>query len=208
MDLLQLTADMAHLASILILIHRIHIRKTCAGISLKTHILYLTVFITRYGDLFLYTHSIYNITMKILYLITSSYIVFLMTLSPHYKLTWYRGLDTFTITPILVLSAVLAIIITHRYTVFEVLWTCSIILESMAILPQLFHLTQVPSLPALPLSHLVALGVYRFFYVLHWMHASFNHTRKVDFTSFLFGLLQTLIWADFLWVWYNRKVIK
>jgi ER lumen protein retaining receptor len=148
--------------------------------------------------------------MKLLYIGTSIYLVTLMTIHPHYKTTWYRSLDSFALTPLLALAGVLALIVPYRYTLFEVSWTFSIILESVAILPQLWHLTQVPSLPALPLSHLLALGVYRFFYVLHWIWqlASGGGHRGFDFTGFFFGVLQTIIWADFLWVWYNRKVIK
>lgn len=88
------------------------------------------------------------------------------------------------------------------------MWTFSVVLESVAILPQIDHLTKVPTLPALPLSHLVALGLYRFFYVLNWVYRLFGGDGLWDLTAFFFGIIQTIIWADFLWVWYNRKQIK
>ncbi|BFZ58693.1 endoplasmic reticulum retention protein [Savitreella phatthalungensis] len=133
--------------------------------------------------------------------------------SPMYKDTWYRELDRFAVLPLVSVSAVLAIICTARYTFFEVSWTFSIILESVAILPQLHHLTLVPTLPALPLSHLVALGLYRFFYVVNWVFrlafdSDATSSGGWDNTAFIFGVIQTLVWADFMWVWYNRKQIK
>ncbi|CCG81341.1 ER lumen protein retaining receptor [Taphrina deformans PYCC 5710] len=207
MAILRLLGDFCHLTSILILIYKIHTRKTTAGISLRTRVLYLLVFLSRYGDLFLYYVSFYNTFMKILYLSTTAYIIYLMTINAEFKNTWYHDLDNFAILPLVIASFLLMFICTAKYTMFELSWTFSIILESVAILPQIDHLTKVPTLPALPLSHLVALGMYRGFYVLHWTVTLFSDGFW-DFTVFFFGLIQTIIWADFLWVWYNRKQIK
>lgn len=207
MNVLRLLGDFCHLTSILILIYKIHARKTTAGISLRTRVLYLLVFLSRYGDLFLYFVSFYNTFMKILYLSATAYIIYLMTIHPEYKNTWYHDLDNFAILPLVIASFLLMLVCTARYSLFEMSWTFSIILESVAILPQIDHLTKVPTLPALPLSHLVALGMYRGFYVLHWASRLFSD-GVWDFTAFSFGVIQTVIWADFLWVWYNRKQIK
>lgn len=207
MDLFRFLGDFCHLYSILILIYKIHTRKTTAGISLRTRVLYLFVFLARYGDLFLYYISFYNTFMKILYLSATAYIIYLMTINPNFKNTWYHDLDNMSTLPLVVGSAILGVICTSRYSVFEIMWTFSIVLESVAILPQIDHLTKVPTLPALPLSHLVALGLYRFFYVLNWVFR-IGSDGAWYVTAFFFGLIQTVIWADFLWVWYNRKQIK
>ena len=207
MNLFRLLGDLAHLYSIIILIYKIHTRRTTAGISLRTRALYLLVFVARYGDLFIYYVSLYNTVMKLLYLTVSSWIVYLMLYSEGYKHTWYADLDDFPTIPIVVGSAILGVITTNAFSVVEILWTFSIALESVAILPQISHLTKVPTLPALPLSHLVALGLYRFFYVINWVYRIGTDGLWM-MNAFFFGVVQTIIWADFLWVWYNRKQIR
>ena len=207
MNVFRLLGDFCHLYSILVLIYKIHSRKTCAGISLKTRALYLLIFLTRYEDLFLYFVSVYNTFMKLLYLAAAGYTVYLMAFSEGYRDTWYKELDRFAVLPLIAASGLLGLVCTSRYSFFEISWTFSVVLESVAILPQLYHLTLVPTLPALPLSHLVALGLYRFFYVVNWV---FRLAEKGawDNTAFCFGVVQTIVWGDFLWVWYNRKQIK
>lgn len=207
MNFFRFLGDFCHLFSIVILIYKIHSRQTTAGISLRTRVLYLLVFLARYGDLFLYYVSLYNTFMKILYLSTTGYIIYLMTISAAFKNTWYHDLDNFATMPLVVGALILALICTAKYQVFETMWTFSIILESVAILPQIDHLTKVPTLPALPLTHLVALGLYRFFYVVNWL-VRFSTEGLWDLTAFSFGVVQTVIWVDFLVVWYYRKQIK
>ena len=48
------------------------------GISFKTQALYATVFISRYLDLFYEWVSLYNFTMKIFFIASSCYILYLM----------------------------------------------------------------------------------------------------------------------------------
>lgn len=49
------------------------------GISFKTQVLYVVVFLTRYLDLFLGDWiSIYNTTMKLFFIGSSAYILYLM----------------------------------------------------------------------------------------------------------------------------------
>lgn len=48
------------------------------GISFKTQALYATVFITRYLDLFYEWVSLYNFTMKVFFIASSCYILYLM----------------------------------------------------------------------------------------------------------------------------------
>ncbi|CAN6483819.1 unnamed protein product [Victoria cruziana] len=65
MNIFRLAGDMTHLISVLVLLLKIYATKSCAGISLKTHELYVLVFITRYVDLFTDFISLYNTVMKV-----------------------------------------------------------------------------------------------------------------------------------------------
>ena len=49
MNLFRLLGDLSHLASILILLHKIQSTRSCRGISFKTQLLYLIVFLARWG---------------------------------------------------------------------------------------------------------------------------------------------------------------
>ena len=59
------------LQSILVLIYKIHAQKSCAGISLKTQILYAVVYIARYTDLLNSYISLYNSAMKLIFIVSS-----------------------------------------------------------------------------------------------------------------------------------------
>lgn len=47
MNIFRLLGDLSHLASILILIHKIQTSRTARGISFKSQLVYLIVFLTR-----------------------------------------------------------------------------------------------------------------------------------------------------------------
>lgn len=48
MNIFRLLGDLSHLASILILVHKITKSRSCRGISFKTQLIYLIVFLTRF----------------------------------------------------------------------------------------------------------------------------------------------------------------
>ena len=54
MIIIQLVGDLLHLTAILFLITKIHVHQNVIGISYKTQLLYLSVFLCRYVDVFMY----------------------------------------------------------------------------------------------------------------------------------------------------------
>jgi len=50
---------------------------------------------------------------------------------------------------------------------------------------------------------MASLGLYRFFYILSWIYRYFVEDH-FSWTSVLGGILQTGIYADFLWIYYKR----
>lgn len=77
MNIFRLFGDFAHLASILILIHKIQTSRSARGISFKSQVLYSIVFVTRYLDIFT-ENSFYRFVMKCFFIGSSLYIVYLM----------------------------------------------------------------------------------------------------------------------------------
>ena len=79
MNIFRFLGDLSHLVSIFILIHKIQTSRSCRGISYKTQILYLVVFVTRYVDLLTGPHvSWYNTLMKLFFIGSTGYTLYLM----------------------------------------------------------------------------------------------------------------------------------
>jgi ER lumen protein retaining receptor len=179
--------------------------QSCAGISFKSQALYLIVYITRYLDLFwTFTDSAYNTIFKLLFLASSGYTIYVMTTK--FKPTHDPNLDTFRVQYLLAGALVLAIIYPYKYTLAEILWAFSIWLESVAILPQLFMLQRTGEAETIDANYLFALGAYRALYIPNWLWRYFREGHW-DGIAVLAGLIQTLLYSDFFWIYYN-KVLK
>ncbi|CAH1764295.1 2622_t:CDS:2, partial [Entrophospora sp. SA101] len=159
--------DLMHLASIFIILLKIQKTRSCSGISFKTQLLYAIVFITRYLDLFTTWISLYNTLMKIFFIATSIYILYLMKYK--FRATYDPTLDTLRIEFLLGPSLILALLLNYRFIFLEILWTFSIYLESVAILPQLFMLSRTGEAETITTHYLFALGAYRALYLLNWL---------------------------------------
>jgi ER lumen protein retaining receptor len=123
-----------------------------------------------------------------------------------YKPTQSAPLDTFRVQYLLLGAAVLAIIFPAKYTPVEILWTFSIWLESVAILPQLFMLQRTGEADTITVHYLAALGAYRALYIPNWIWRYWTDGH-FDKTAVLAGLVQTVLYSDFFWIYYT-KVMK
>lgn len=89
------------------------------------------------------------------------------------------------------------------------LWVFSVVLEAFAVLPQLSLLrhTQIPT--AITSYYLLALGLYRAFYIPNWLIRYFD--PKDGFyepIAIIFGIIQTALYIDFAWIYYRRQKVK
>lgn len=182
-----------------------HQTNSCSGISFKSQALYLMVYVTRYIDLFwTFGDSAYNTIFKLLFLGSSGYTIYLMTTA--YKPTHDPNIDTFRVQYLLGGSLVLAIIFPYKYTPSEILWAFSIWLESVAILPQLFLLQRTGEAETITTHYLFALGSYRALYIPNWIYRYWAEGHW-DGISVMAGLVQTVLYSDFFWIYYT-KVLK
>lgn len=90
----------------------------------------------------------------------------------------------------------------------QILWTFSIILESICVLPQLLLLRQTSVPTVIDSFYLVTLGSYRAFYLLNWIVRLASSEHYFDATSVVFGLIQTALYVDFAWVYWSRQRVK
>lgn len=201
MNIFRLLGDLSHLASIFILLFSIENNKSVNGLSVKTQILYVLVFLTRYLDVLTKYHSLYNTVMKLFFIGSSIYTVYLMV--SKYKKKIQENTDNFPIKYILGSSLVLSLIFTHKYTLSEIIWSFSLWLESVAILPQLLILQKTGEAENITTHYIFALGLYRALYIPNWFYRYFAEGR-LDYISILSGLLQTAIYSDFFYIYYNK----
>jgi ER lumen protein retaining receptor len=148
--------------------------------------------VSRYLDLFLNFVSVYNSVMKSVYILAKAVIVFLMY--GKFKETRQKEEDSFRIEILVVPCAVLAMVINHEFSVFEVLWTFSIYLESVCIIPQLYMIKQMGTLSGDQLIYLLLLGSYRALYILNWVYR-YDNEGFWDVIADISGGVQTSIYA-------------
>ncbi|XP_041033446.1 ER lumen protein-retaining receptor 3 [Cetorhinus maximus] len=204
MNVFRLSGDVSHLLAILILLGKMWKTKSCAGISGKSQLLFALVFTTRYLDLFTSFISVYNTTMKIIFLLCAYVTVYLIYMK--YSSTFDRENDTFRVEFILVPVAGLSFLVNHDYTPLEILWTFSIYLESVTILPQLFMITKTGEAETITTHYLFFLGLYRALYLANWIWR--YHTEGFfDQIAVVAGVVQTIFYCDFFYL-YITKVLK
>lgn len=162
----------------------------------------LCVYASRYLDLFFSFVSLYNTVMKIIFLATSFSIVYYMRFHKVVRLTYDKEQDTFRSSVLIGACALLAILL-HKHVVkawlFEMLWTFSIYLESVAILPQLVLLQRTQNIDNLTGNYVFLLGMYRGLYILNWVYRWFTEPRYKAVLVWLSGVLQTALYADFFY---------
>ena len=82
-------------------------------------------------------------------------------------------------------------------------WAYSIWLESVAILPQLFMLQRTGEAETITTHYIFALGAYRGLYILNWVWRFFTE-GYVDLIASFAGLLQTVLYSDFFYIYYTK----
>jgi len=202
MNIFRLIADFSHLASICILIHRIFSMRSCRGLSLKTQSLYAIVYMTRYLDLLTRWVSVYNTSMKLFFILSSWYTIYLIVVKFR-PMDEEESTDTFRVEYVLIPCAILASVINYQFTAMEILWSFSIFLEAVAILPQLHMLKRTGQAEALTRYYIVAFGSYRAFYILNWIYRYFTE-GNADLIANTGGVVQTCINFYFIYKYFRK----
>jgi ER lumen protein retaining receptor len=174
---------------------------------LKTQELFFLVFVTRYIDLLWHFVSLYNTGMKILYLVFSGAIVYVIRFKEPFKSTNDKSQDTFLHLRYAVLPcAVLAIVFNERFEFLEIMWTFSIYLEAVAIIPQLILLQRHGVVENLTSNYVVLLGLYRAFYIANWIFRAFaEKSYHTIWLMLIAGIVQTALYVDFFYYYAMSK---
>ncbi|RXN31288.1 ER lumen -retaining receptor 2 [Labeo rohita] len=201
MNIFRLTGDLSHLAAIIILLLKIWKSRSCAGISGKSQILFALVFTTRYLDLLTSFISLYNTIMKVIYIACAYATVYLIYAK--FKATYDGNHDTFRVEFLVVPVGGLAFLVNHDFSPLEILWTFSIYLESVSILPQLFMISKTGEAETITTHYLFFLGLYRALYLINWIWR-FYFESFFDMIAIVAGIVQTILYCDFFYLYVTK----
>ncbi|GCB70974.1 hypothetical protein scyTo_0010897 [Scyliorhinus torazame] len=151
-----------------------------------------------------YYRVLNSLLFQIVFLFCAYVTIYLIYMK--YSSTFDRENDTFRVEFILVPVAGLSFLVNHDYSPLEILWTFSIYLESVSILPQLFMITKTGEAETITSHYLFFLGLYRALYLANWIWR--YHTEGFfDQIAVVAGVVQTIFYCDFFYL-YITKVLK
>jgi ER lumen protein retaining receptor len=147
------------------------------GISLRTHELFLLVFVARFADLFSnFYYSIFYSVIKILYLVLTAAIVLSMRCQESVQSTYNKVYDSFPHWRYAVLPCILItmtmnkmeeLLYSRNQAFSGMRWTFSLFLEAMAMVPQLVLLQKVGGCDCVTGWYIFGKGAYGALYLLH-----------------------------------------
>lgn len=85
----------------------------------------------------------------------------------------------------------------------QILWTFSIYLESVAILPQLFMISKTGEAETITTHYLFFLGLYRALYLVNWIWR-FYFEGFFDLIAVVAGVVQTILYCDFFYLYITK----
>ncbi|OHS95281.1 ER lumen protein retaining receptor [Tritrichomonas foetus] len=203
-NIFRYLADFSHLISVMILLHKMIKKRTCAGLSLKTQFLFLIVFIARYVNGSFFSPPVYNIVFRIFYIVSAAAICYLMW--KPLKQTYDHRHDTFRAVIVIVLAIPFALFTMPQKTVPHFFFAYSLWVECVAIIPQLMLLGRTVKFDALDRDYVFFLAIYRLFYLLNWIYKMVTGTGKTASVIWITGIIQTLVFSDFIYEYLKLKV--
>lgn len=211
LNFFRLSGDMCHLLSFFLLFQKLWSAKSVEGLSRKTLEIYLVVFCCRYLDLFDRRRhawsilSTYNSIMKIFF-IGSSAVILRHFFTVPWKATYNEKEDTFRHWVFLVLPCLLVgLLISMWDGPMEVLYSFSILLESVAIMPQLIMLQRHKNVENITANYVASLGLYRAFYIINWIDRWLMDSHRTEPIVWVSGVVQTAIYLDFFYYYYQAR---
>ena len=218
----RMLGDGMHALSVLMFLVIVGVKGNGSGISLKSQVLYLLVFMSRYLDLFTTFYSWYNTLMKVFFLgCTVTMISILVNVEPA-RSTYSMAQDSCNHWNLVIGSAVFAMIIhlvgsgvvdikggsgqefevhLEHYSWLSYLWTFSVCLEPLAMVPQLYIFFKNRLLNRDIRLAIFFMGVYRIFYLCFWVFRARVVSQAPDQRHHLLlyfsGGMQVLVYFDF-----------
>ncbi|KAL8175495.1 UNVERIFIED_CONTAM: ER lumen protein-retaining receptor 2 [Gekko kuhli] len=137
-----------------------------------------------------------HVDFKLIYIACSYATVYLIYMK--FKATYDGNHDTFRVEFLVVPVGGLSFLVNHDFSPLEILWTFSIYLESVAILPQLFMISKTGEAETITTHYLFFLGLYRALYLINWIWR-YYFEGFFDLIAVVAGVVQTILYCDFFY---------
>lgn len=218
-QLFRFSGDALMFVARLFLLRKVKTSKSVSGLSLKTHFMYLMVYLCRYTDLLWvkYTKMVrYNSVINWLNVYNSIFKVFLISFQAlmvwmigyKHRKTYYKRHDNFPMSVLLVICGIIsAIICDKNFFMIDFAYTFSLVLESVAILPQLVMTQESEDCESMTSKYIFLLGLYRLNYMVYFIIQKLNGV-KIDMLMIFTALIQTVLYVDFFRVYYQYMLSK
>lgn len=116
-------------------------------------------------------------------------------------LTIFVSIKVYTEVPEYILNWQCLYLLLFLY--FQILWTFSIYLESVAILPQLFMISKTGEAESITSHYLFCLGIYRALYLFNWVYR-YYFEGYFDLIAVVAGCVQTILYCDFFYLYITK----
>jgi len=176
--------------------------KSCSGVSAKSQVLFALVWTSRYFGLITEFAFDYVTVMKVAFIVASYTAVF-MTVILYRDTNDSRGgrnnSDAFLVEPLLIGCVFMATFAGCHLSVFQTIWTFSILLEVTAGLPQFYMLSKTGPPGSIVRDYLFGITAYRTLYVCDWAYQFFTiDTYVLDPIAFTAGCVQASLFYSYL----------
>ena len=84
------------------------------------------------------------------------------------------------------------------------MWSFSIYLESVCIMPQIVMLQRYKEIENLTSNYVVLLGAYRALYIANWIQRYLTEKYYRNWIGWIAGTVQTLLYCDFFYYYAER----
>ncbi len=174
--------------------------------------MFMIVFLCRYSSIFFAKKQIFYLMLKLIFITLKLITLYLMRVRKPYSITYDKIHDNFPHYTILYPTSFLITLIFHvsfpNHPFYQYFWTFSIVLESVAIIPQLFMIRKIVEFEVFSTSFMLFLGLYRLFYIFNWLlklytNKSYFKNTKILHLEIFFGVIQTILFADFIMAYFK-----
>lgn len=195
-NIFRYVGDYMHFAGMLLALAVIFVTRSVEGFSRKTQVLYQIVYITRYLDVFRVQQVMYLLFFKVSFNVVTA---LMLTAFFLFEKTYEADADSSNLLAILVPIFVAAYIMSEGTGLEKEMWTLSEFVEPFALVPQYIMCYRAKNIRFVTIVYVMAVGGYRVMYVCNWIYKRYTwHTAYHDYTSWMGGALECLLFIDFV----------
>ncbi|XP_019462785.1 PREDICTED: ER lumen protein-retaining receptor-like [Lupinus angustifolius] len=203
-----LASEAIHIAGTLILFYKLFTHKTCSGVSLKTQELMASFLVVRLCSSVVLTEANIHTALDLTSLLSVLLVIWMIRFK--LKSSYIKELDTIKLRYVIVPCAVLAIVVhpsTVHYPIFGFLWSYSVYLEAISVLPQLRYMQNAKMIEPMTGKYVFALGLSKLLGLANWIIQIYESGGGYFFLNgggnmwyligFIAEMVQSFILADF-----------